>query len=493
MSNTREAAKVGAGETNMKQNERKSPDFGQISSIWRAAAGAMGLALLVSGCASPSLQRASGDLKSSAAEASVRERLIVTIELGSSGPLRGAGSTEDDYFSDAGGYDVPERTLRIAGGLARDHDLVRLNEWPIDLLDLHCVVFGIPDNRSVDEVIEQLQADARVESAQPMRRFRTLGSTNRSTQRRSASPATQDGYDDPYLELQHGLAAMRVQEAHRWADGRGVRIAVVDTAVDRRHDDLKPRIATYSDFVESRPRRSPAEHHGTAVAGIIASVADNGFGTVGVAPGATIDAIRACWEAGSTSDRGPDAATGQGECDSFTLAQALAHAADRRADIVNVSLTGPRDPLLERLTAALVSRGSIVVAAASDDERVGFLEAVEGVLFVESDGDLPAGASLVMAPGENVLAPTPGNAFDFVSGSSFAAAHISGLIALLLQHEPDADPERIARILTASVRETPAGGGRPTQRTVDACAALEHVVLGMRCDAGDTMASTPTR
>lgn len=119
-------------------------------------------------------------------------------------------------------------------------------------------------------------------------------------------------------------------------------VSVIDAGIDARHPDLQGQL------LDNRNYAAPdaAEIHGTAVAGIIAALANNGQGIVGIAPNAKLIGLKARWP---TEANGADAV-----CDSLSLAQALNTAIQLRPRILNLSLTGPADPLL---TTALDDRG----------------------------------------------------------------------------------------------------------------------------------------
>ena len=162
-------------------------------------------------------------------------------------------------------------------------------------LGVRCFVAQLPAGRAAEEVVDRLNADARVEWAQPMFQYRVLG------------------HNDPTM------ACRRPRRFCGWTsctrcDRKGVRIAEIDTGVDLRHPDLQGQVVDVQNFVDGNSYA--AEVHGTAIAGIIVAKADNGIGIVGVAPGVLLS-LRACWQ--------PSDAT-SAVCSSFTLAKAMQYA-----------------------------------------------------------------------------------------------------------------------------------------------------------------------
>ncbi|HEV2219794.1 MAG TPA: hypothetical protein VGV08_04455, partial [Casimicrobiaceae bacterium] len=87
--------------------------------------------------------------------------------------------------------------------------------------------------------------------------------------------------------------------------------------------------------------------------------------------------------------------------------------------------------------------------------------------------------SMVLAPGRDVPATLPGKRWGLVSGSSFAAAEVTGLVALLLDIAPDQDPQRIREDLHASETTAPK---RRRDATIDACAALAKAGAACTCN-----------
>ncbi|HFC98326.1 MAG TPA: hypothetical protein ENJ40_07715 [Thermosulfurimonas dismutans] len=245
-------------------------------------------------------------------------------------------------------------------------------------------------------------------------------------------------FSEPLFRHQVALRMFHPERLHRFLTGRGVRVAVVDTGVDFRHRDLEDRVVLYLNFI---PReRYRAEVHGTAVAGIIAA-SENGFGILGLAPEAEILALRACRELPGASPRG--------ECYSTTLARALDRALTEKAQVINLSLGRKgADPLLARLLDRARSLGVLVVAPVGYGKRPAFPASHPGVIAVGSleargTSRISGEAADLLAPAEKILTTVPGNRHNFLSGTSFSAAFVSGLLALAEEGYRDRIPEKL--------------------------------------------------
>jgi subtilisin family serine protease len=163
------------------------------------------------------------------------------------------------------------------------------------------------------------------------------------------------------------------------------------------------------------------------------------------------------------------------------LAKAVDHAIRSGAQVMNLSLAGPVDPLLTRLLVAAHGRGTTIVAAAADGAAgPGFPASLGHVLAVvasDARGQVvprvwtarDVRSTLLAAPGVEVVTTVPRQGHALQSGSSLAAAHVSGVTALLLQHVPGLAPQQLAQIVAASARPAAADAAA---RIVDACAAL---------------------
>lgn len=358
-------------------------------------------------------------------------------------------------------YVVSVTARANAQAIAADYDMRSIDEWPIKSLGIFCVVYEIADPEAIQRLIDRLGRDPRIESVQQMNEFHGM----------TTVAAT---YNDAYVGLQHGLESMGVSQAHIFANGEGVTIAVVDTGIDLQHEDLSGRKIKARSFLGDNPEAHPSMH-GTAVVSLIAANPNNHKGIVGVAPEAELVALNACW-----SGDNPETA----QCNSFTLAKALDYIIETPPDLINLSIAGPYDALLGRLIAKARSKGSVVVAArpsAESKEKV-YPAHYPGVLAVAAAPAVVQGHSRttiadgLLAPGVQIMVALPDNDYDFRSGSSLAAANATGVIALLLQHAPGLDGDSVAELLKNSQ-----SSHTPGSKVINACRALAEISVGVTC------------
>jgi len=383
------------------------------------------LAALLTGCASAPPPAAD-------AEAAMQARSDRFVVVAVANPLQrvpGRAGTSLSSYGAMPRYTQGEQAASTLQKVARRHQLREAAAWPIPMLGVQCVVFEIAPGATREAVLAALAQDAQVQLAQPLQEFTPLA---------SEAPAVR--YDDPYLPLQQGFLAMGIPQAHRQSTGRGVHVAVIDTGAQLDHPDLRPLAIRLENLADSRHATQVAERHGTEVLGLIAATGNNNRGIVGVAPDARVSLYRACWYG----------AVGTGaKCNSFTLAKALVAVLASDARVLNLSLGGPDDPLLTQLLQQLLRQGrSVVAALPTDGQRRGFPSGVPGVIAVAAAGQaVQGGTQAVQAPGRDVLTLQPGGGYDFTSGSSMAAAQVSGVVALLLAARPDLDGPAIERLL----------------------------------------------
>ncbi len=439
------------------------------------------LAFLLAACVTQGTRNSEATRVPVDAQARSARQLVVTIRDTKSALRLAPGSTGSTYYGYS--YRASAYAQRVVAELEREYRIEWIAGWRIDLLSVHCVVFQAPDTAIRDALIIRLRRDPRVEAVQPMQQFETT--------------AHAAEYNDPYFRLQKGVEEMRVPEAQRWSQGRGIAVAVIDTGMDIAHPELAGRIHIARNFVDDDAVRFRTDRHGTAVAGVIAALTNNGTGIVGVAPGAELLALKACWQ------ERPD---GAAVCNTLTLAEALAFAIERRARVINLSLTGPDDPLLARLVARALELGILVVGACETPGAVksGFPLDVRGVIAVAdaddwqsvAPGSVPADVSaesspVLAAPGHEVLTLAPGGRYDYFSGPSLSAAMVSGVVALVLERSPRLS---IAEV-TSLLQRTAATSSDRATRLVDACAAVAAVVRAPACGESEirTAAESPPK
>ena len=333
---------------------------------------------------------------------------------------------------------------RAASALARANGLTLVDDWLMPEVGVDCFVLIIPGDQSPEEVAARLSRAPGVAWSQPVNTYLTRGEPALSSRYLAAEPTARE---------------WRLASLHEVTTGKNVRVAVIDSRVDQSHPNLAGQIEVSENFV-SDSALAP-ELHGTAVAGIIAANPLRGGGVTGVAPDARLLALRACRQTPSPAN--PSSAV----CDSLSLARALEFAIAHGAQVINLSLGGPPDPLLAKLLDVAASHRIAVVAAFDRDlPKGGFPASHPGVLAVADETWASPPSGVYRAPGQDVPTTSPGGRYSLVSGSSFSAAQVSGLIALARERAPN--PVRLAVY--------PGGG------LIDACAT----VLGSphTCGAG---------
>ncbi len=216
--------------------------------------------------------------------------------------------------------------------------------------------------------------------------------------------------------------------------GTGVQVAVLDTGIDYTHEELDGNYRGGYDFVfrDSDPFDDSYNSHGTHVAGIIAAER-NGVGVVGVAPEAGIYAVKVLDGAGfGTTD---------------WIIAGIEWAVSQGVDVINMSLSGPDRQALRDACEQARSAGVLLVAAGGNSLAGGgpvmYPAAYDSVIAVTAtdDADLrgfnsPLGSSLELAaPGVGIYSTVAGDNFSTLSGTSQAAACVSGVAALYLRSQ----------------------------------------------------------
>ena len=331
---------------------------------------------------------------------------------------------------------APGITALAAEVIARRHRLVRLESFTSQLGGTTLVRWRIPDRRSVPAVVRALQADGTVISVQP--NYLAVLSDD---VRPDATVGV--GRGDP---AQYALAKLQMPQAHALATGADVLIAVVDSGIDVSHPELAGMIAGSFDAIGSGDK---VHQHGTGIAGAIVAHAK----LMGTAPAAKILAIRS-FGAKKESSEGT----------TFNISKGLNWAVTHGARVINMSFAGPHDPAIERDLAAAYGKGIVLVAAAgnagpkSEPLYPAADPNVIAVTATDEEDKLFSAANrgkhiAVAAPGVDIYLPAPGGIYQMTSGTSFAAAEVSGTVALLLQRKPDLAPQNVRKTLMSTARD----------------------------------------
>ncbi len=302
---------------------------------------------------------------------------------------------------------------------------------------------------------------------------------NRLSRPCAGSPPT-----DPQYAAQWNLNVLNIQET--WQLQRGspaVTVAVVDSGIASRHPDLvsqrwvnggevprngvdddrngyvddtngwdfsdAPTLAGSGDSTVRDNDPEDESGHGTHVSGIIAAQTDNGIGVAGVAPHCRLMPLRAGFTlGGGTYFQNDD------------LAAAIVYAADNGAAVINMSWGDTvRAFLIADAVAYAASRGCVLVGAAGNAAAPGSvypaaLESVISVAGIGPEKQLWPGSNFgatvqIAAPGEAVLSTALNGTYQERSGTSMAAAHVSGIAALLLSANREATPADVRETLLA--------------------------------------------
>jgi subtilisin family serine protease len=377
----------------------------------------------------------------------------------------------------------PDITQERIEEIARQHNLAIVSVQRSVLTGGTLVHFRIGGNRAARDVVRAMEAEQII--SQPNYVYEAV--------QEPAAAKSDSGSAEQYVANK-----LRLAEVHKVATGKGVTVAVIDSAIDTAHPEMGKAIAEKFDAV-GKPDKP--DNHGTGMAGAI--VAQSRL--MGVAPGARTLAIHAF----STSTQQSPQATTQ------AIIAGLEWALNKGARVINMSFAGPYDPMLALAMKRASEKGAVLIAAVGNagpkspplypaaDPRV------IGVTAVDENDQLYKGANVgaqvaLAAPGVEVMVPAPAESYQLTTGTSVAAAHVSGIAALLLEKHPEADAQTILEVLTSSAtrlgnkRDDNLGWGLVDP--LAALAELENRVADMKIAAPATapapapvQAAVPTR
>lgn len=289
---------------------------------------------------------------------------------------------------------------RTATKLAKEYGFKIQQEWFIESIGAYCLI--VKFDNDVEARIAALKNNDRVRWVQASNEFKTLESNNDHSGNMSRGTN---------LSVPKSLT------------GRGVRIGLIDSGISSSHPLLRDAILdNHNVVVGGSAMHKHGERHGTAIASIIAASKEQSFGFSGLAPSAELVAYRGCWE--STS--------GETICNTLSLARALDGLTRSNISILNLSLSGPKDRLLNTLVSRIVANNVLVVAA-YDPTRANsdrFPESQPGVLIVKAMEGEKQSRDQFTAPGQRLVASTS-NSITSMQGHSVATAYTTGILALI--------------------------------------------------------------
>ena len=235
--------------------------------------------------------------------------------------------------------------------------------------------------------------------------------------------------NDPFFPYQYNLTKINAPAA--WdinQSNNSIKIAIIDTGVQLNHPELAAKLLPGYDYVDYDNIPEDGNGHGTHVAGIAASITNNGVGIAGTAPLASIVPIRVL----DNNGQGTIGNVGNG----------LVFAANNGVQVVNLSLGGPMgDAFLQAAVQYAWERGAVIIAAAGNDNTSYPIvpASYPNVIAVASTNsyDLKSNFSNygswvdMAAPGDAILSTYLGSSYAYLSGTSMAAPQVAGAAALL--------------------------------------------------------------
>lgn len=317
--------------------------------------------------------------------------------------------------------------------------------------------YRITSKRKMRRMLKQYSKSKLIEYAEPNHVYKAFYTPN-----------------DPYYPgYQYG--PQKVAAPAAWditQSSANIKIAIIDTGVQPNHPELAGKLLPGYDYVDWDPNTSDGNGHGTHVAGIAAAATNNGVGIAGMAPFASIIPIR------SLDNYGNGLLS--------SVANGIVYAANNGAHVVNLSLGSPtNDSFLQAAVQYAWDRGAVVIAAAGNDNTsTPFYPAyLPGVVAVASTNSSDVKSAFsnygtwvdVAAPGDQILSTYVGTSYAYLSGTSMAAPHVSGLAALLASQGRSNTNIRDCIVFTCD--PIPGTGTYWTQGRINALRAVQQPVL----------------
>lgn len=289
-----------------------------------------------------------------------------------------------------------------------------------------------------------------------------------------------DAPNDQYFPNQWNLAKLMMNQA--WDIHKGapaVTIAVLDTGIDKVHEELAGRFSG-----------SPVadDHgHGTQVAGVAGAATANAKGVAGICQLCTIASYKVLSSTGSGSDSG--------------IAAAIIQAADAGARVINLSLGSYATTQTMQDAIAYAWGKNVVIAAGAGNDNTSnkfYPAALTNVLAVGATDSSDAKSAIsnfgdwvtLVAPGQNVIAPKRGGGYGAVAGTSFASPHVAGLAGLIISANPSLTNQQVVNFIVGNVDDlgTPGKDNTFGAGRINGCKALKAATgnASVTCGAAST-------
>jgi hypothetical protein len=345
---------------------------------------------------------------------------------------------------------------QVVDNVARRYGLSTIGSQSFNLSGGTLFRFRITDGRPVADVIRALEAE-NIGIAQPNYVFRLQQDTALAARRGTLGASSQ------YASSQYIVDKLRLVDVHRMAIGSNVLVAVIDSEIDGKHPELAGAVVDEFDAIGNHDK---PHLHGTGMAGAIAAHRK----LVGIAPGVRLLAVHAF--SSNTTD--------SAQATSAHILMGIDWAIRKGAKVINMSFAGPDDPMLQLALQKAHDKGVVLIGAAGNmgPKSPPLYPAADpnviAVTATDAKDQLLAQANrgpyvAVAAPGVDILEPAPNGAYQLTTGTSVAAAHVSGIVALLLDRDPSLDVATIRDILTSSAKHpgakaNPGAKGEPESK-----------------------------
>ena len=306
-------------------------------------------------------------------------------------------------------------------------------------------VVKISSSDTMLDAIEKFKDNERVEYVQPNYKY-------------SFREAGTDSFSEPKFQYHlNNLKIKQVWDKIESGSYSTTKVSVIDTGVDVHHEDLQKNLVSNEKYVatiggKQIERDYDADEHGTHVSGIIGATYGNSVGVSGVASGTNNDLVKIMMVGGS-----PDGLS----LYTADIIEAINYSKDNGAKVINMSFGGEgRDRAMEAAVKDAYDAGIVLVAAAGNDgidvfsSPSDFKEVIsvnasnkfDKVTYWSDYGNYKD----ITAPGSDIMSTIPGDSYASFSGTSMASPVIAGIVALMLDVNPDLTPAQVYNILCAS-------------------------------------------